>query len=203
MALAKHPEQSSARAVLQDLSRLKHEGKREVLQRFFKTGPGQYGAGDIFWGITVPQVRSIVRTHKNIPLAEIPTLLKNPVHEVRLAGLLLLVELFPKHRQDVYDMYLRHTAYINNWDLVDLSVYKIVGVYLEHTPKSILTKLAHSKSLWERRIAIIATFHFIKQGYADETLKIACILLKDREDLIQKAVGWMLREVGKRCDEKI
>lgn len=166
---------------------------------FFKTGPGQYGEGDKFWGLRVPQVRQVVKEFKNLPLNEIIKLLRHEVHEVRLCAVLLLVANFPKDPEKIYKIYLENTKYINNWDIVDLSAGYIVGTYLDKRPKDILLKLARSKDLWERRIAMIATFYSIKNGDAKVGLQIAEILINDKHDLIQKAVGWMLREIGKRC----
>ncbi|HET7221510.1 MAG TPA: DNA alkylation repair protein [Vicinamibacterales bacterium] len=173
-----------------------------ILQRFFKTGPGQYGAGDRFIGVKVPGVRAVCRDCHGLPLTEIRTLLRSPIHEERLLALLVLVEAFARgdaaQRRRIYDFYLRHTAFINNWDLVDASAAQIVGVWLRDRSKSPLAALARSPSLWQRRIAIIATFDYIRNGRLDETFRIADILLRDEHDLIHKAVGWMLREAGKR-----
>jgi len=198
----KHTNNLTAKKVIKKLSNLRNVKKEKILRRFFKTGKGEYGEGDIFWGITVPETRAVVKECADISLSEIPALVKHPVHEVRLAGLLLLVQLFPKHPKETYEMYIAHTKYINNWDLVDLSADRIVGAYLENKQKTLLTKFAKSDLLWERRIAMLATFHFIKQGNSEETLRIAKILLHDTHDLMHKAVGWMLREVGKRCDKQ-
>jgi len=177
-------------------------GKAKILQGFFKTGKGEYGAGDIFLGITVPETRKIAEKYSTLRLAETVKLLHSKVHEERLASLLIMVNKFEngekEEKEMIYKTYLKNTKNINNWDLVDLSAYKIVGDYLFDEPKAILYKLAKSKSVWERRIAIMATFNFIKKNKFRETLKIAKILLRDKHDLIQKAVGWMLREVGKR-----
>jgi len=171
-------------------------------QRFFKTGPGQYGEGDRFLGIRVPQLREQAKKIKDAPLAEVRYLLKSPYHEDRLCALLMLVQKFSQgnaaDQKAVYELYLKNTRYINNWDLVDLSAYLIVGAYLADKDRRPLYTLARSKSLWERRIAIIATFHFIKNNQFTDTLDIAGLLLTDQEDLMHKAVGWMLREVGKR-----
>jgi 3-methyladenine DNA glycosylase AlkD len=162
-----------------------------------------------FLGITVPKSRLIAKTYSDLPFNELDILLRSKYHEERLIALLILVEQFAKAddfiRKKIYDFYIHHTVSINNWDLVDLSADKIVGQYVFSTPKDkdILKKLAKSENLWERRIAMIATYHFIKNGKSDEALQIADILLHDHHDLIQKAVGWMLREVGKRCGEEI
>jgi len=179
------------------------------LQGFFKTGQGQYGEGDIFLGIRVPEVRKLAKEYKDIPLKEALTLLKSPYHEVRLFALIALVNAFAKGDQStqnkIYELYLANTRYINNWDLVDLSAPNIVGAYLLEKSRKPLYPLAKSKSLWERRIAVLATFCFIKNNQFEDAFKIAEILLKDKEDLIHKAVGWMLREAGKRdvkCEEE-
>jgi 3-methyladenine DNA glycosylase AlkD len=171
-------------------------------RRFFKTGPGEYAEGDVLIGIRVPELRKIVKEFRGIPVVEAETLLESPIHEDRLVALLLLVQAFrkapPLMKKEIYDVYLSHTRHINNWDLVDASAEHIVGGYLVEKSREPLYTLARSPMLWERRIAIMATFHFIKQGEFEETLRIAELLLHDREDLIQKAVGWMLREIGKR-----
>lgn len=169
--------------------------------RFFKTGPGEYGEGDLFRGIRVPVQRTVARRFDHLPLAEAERLLHSPFHEDRLTALLILVRQFGRKgadRQAIYDLYLRNTAYINNWDLVDSSAPQIVGAFLADKSRAILDDLARSDLIWERRVAIMATQHFIKLGQFDDTLRLARALLHDREDLIHKAVGWMLREVGNR-----
>jgi 3-methyladenine DNA glycosylase AlkD len=174
----------------------------KILQRFFKTGPGEYGEGDIFIGVRVPQARMVARAFRHAPLTAIKGILKSPVHEERLLALMILSDQYArgdeKERQKIFSAYLKHTAYINNWDLVDLSAPQIVGRSLEERDRSILMKLARSKSLWERRIAIMATFWFIKKSDFRDALSISEALLNDEHDLIHKAVGWMLREIGKR-----
>lgn len=176
------------------------------LQGFFKTGPGQYGEGDVFLGIRVPAVRKLAKEHKDLQLKEALSLLKSPYHEVRLFALISMVTTFETGdetiQEKIYKLYLANTNYINNWDLVDLSAPNIVGTFLFTKSRKPLYQLAKSKSLWERRIAVLATFYFIKNNQFDDCLRIAEILLKDKEDLIHKAAGWMLREVGKR-DTKI
>jgi 3-methyladenine DNA glycosylase AlkD len=172
------------------------------LQRFFKTGPGQYGEGDVFLGIKVPQLRELAKQHRDADLATITTLLESRYHEERMLALVLLMQFYQAGdeaaRQDAYDLYLGHTHRINNWDLVDVSAPRIVGRHLQERPRKILYELARSPSLWERRIAILASAWFIRLDDFDDTLKIAGILLRDEHDLMHKAVGWMLREVGKR-----
>lgn len=176
-----------------------------ILQHFFKTGPGEYGAGDIFLGIKVPQARKIANQYSDLPLKEIIELLKSPIHEERLLALLILVPQYSKPdesgKKAIYELYLKHTRYINNWDLVDLSASRIVGPFLVNKSKKPLYTLAKSEMLWERRIAIIATYYYIKNSDFEDALKISAELMADKEDLIHKAVGWMLREVGKK-DEK-
>lgn len=184
-----------------DLKKEANKKKSEVLSRFFKTGEGEYGFGDVFLGLTVPQSRILAIKYKDLTFLDLATLLKSKVHEERLIALLILVHKFdkePMEQRRIYDFYLKNTKYVNNWDLVDLSSDKIVGGYLIDKPKEILFKLAKSKNLWERRIAIVSTYNFIKKNKFDATFKIAEVLIEDKEDLIQKALGWMLREVGNR-----
>ena len=170
--------------------------------RFFKTGPGQYGEGDKFLGLTVPQMRSIARKYRELDDKSALELLASSWHEERLVALVLLVEAYKKaddrRRRSIHRSYLANTRWINNWDLVDCSAEYVVGAHVAANANGLLERLARSKSLWERRIAIVATFHFIKRDEFRPTLKIAAMLLGDSEDLIHKAVGWMLREVGKR-----
>jgi len=176
--------------------------KAKILSGYFKTGPGEYGEGDAFLGIQVPVLRKVAREHQDLSLKEAEKLLHSRIHEERLVALLILIHLFSKGteilREEVYALYLKSTGLINNWDLVDLSAPQIVGAYLRDRGKGPLCRLAKSTSLWERRIAILATFHFIKENRFEETLRISKMLLTDQEDLIHKAAGWMLREVGKR-----
>ncbi len=176
--------------------------RAKILGGFFKSGKGQYGEGDIFLGITVPQSRAVARKFAHLNFSQIKILLKSKIHEERLVALLILVHQFSEgdelSKSKIANFYLSQTKYVNNWDLVDLSTDKIVGAYLLGKPKTILYRLAKSEMLWERRIAIVATYTFIKNNKFNETLKIAKMLLPDRHDLIQKAVGWMLREVGKK-----
>lgn len=193
--------------MLQSLqSELRHLGtpqRAKNLAWFFKTGPGQYGEGDVFIGITVPEIRQMVKKYFNLSLPDVKSLLHSKEHEFRLTALLILVKQFEKadekKRQQIFDLYLKNTKWINNWDLVDLSAPNIVGTYLLDKSRSKLLDLARSTSLWERRIAILSAFAFIKKGESATALRIAKMLLKDEHDLIHKAVGWMLREVGKRC----
>jgi 3-methyladenine DNA glycosylase AlkD len=174
----------------------------KVYLRFFKTGKGEYGEGDQFLGIKVPVSRGIAKEFKDLSLTEIQELLNSQVHEERLIGLFILVEQYRKGDEEkknaIYNFYLKNTKRVNNWDLVDLSAEKIIGAYLMDKDKKVLFKLARSKSLWEKRIAIMSTFQFIKNGMFETTLEISDIILKEEHDLIHKAVGWMLREIGNR-----
>ncbi len=187
------------------IKRLKELGdpeRAQVSQRFFKTGKGEYGEGDVFVGLRVPVIRKLAREYRLLPLTEVTRLLHSPIHEARLLALLILILAYNKGSESlkarIYRLYLQKTRFINNWDLVDASAEHIAGAHLRDRSKAPLHTLAKSDLLWERRIAIMATFHYIKQGEFDETLRIAERLLGDPEDLIHKAVGWMLREIGKR-----
>lgn len=172
---------------------------------YFKTGVGEYGFGDVFVGLTVPQCREIAEKFSDLSFEEIAELLHSEIHEERLIALLIMVHQFEHYemlQRRLYEFYLKNTKFINNWDLVDLSAPKIIGGYLSDKPRTILHKLSKSKNIWERRIAALATFGFIKNGDFSESLSIAEELISDTEDLIQKAVGWMLREVGNK-DTKV
>jgi 3-methyladenine DNA glycosylase AlkD len=209
----------------QDLNKLRNPVRAKHSQRFFKTGKGEYGEGDIFLGITMPVQHQLAKKYRDLSLSDLQILLNSKIHEQRMIALLILVDQYeslrPKGRSSfflcknsgillrnkkskselkkkIFDFYLSNTKNINNWDLVDLSAPNIVGEYLLTKNKSILYKLAKSKNLWERRIAILATFTFIKDNQYRDALKIGQLLLKDKHDLIHKAVGWMLREIGKR-----
>ena len=193
--------------IQKDIKQIENPEKAKILSRFFKTGKGEYGEGDQFLGLTVPESRKIAVKYKDLPFSETGKLLVSKIHEHRLIALLILVNNFKTGdatgQKEIYKFYLGHTKYINNWDLVDLSADKIVGAYLLHRPRKNLYTLARSQNLWERRIAMISTYQFIKEKkeYKD-TFQIAEILLLDKHDLIQKAVGWMLREVGKRASKE-
>jgi 3-methyladenine DNA glycosylase AlkD len=172
-------------------------------QRYFKTGPGEYAAGDRFAGLTAAQVRAIAREFRALALDDVRTLIASPIHEHRLVALLILVSQYRRGddatREAVFNTYLASTQHINNWDLVDCSAEHVIGPHLRPLRRrTLLTTLAKSKSLWDRRIAIMSTFHYIRHNEFAETLRIARLLLRDTEDLVHKAVGWMLREVGKR-----
>jgi len=201
-----------------DLQQLANPKQAALLQRFFKTGPGEYGEGDIFLGIKVPVQREAMKKYKDLPLADIQKLLKSKIHEHRLVALFILVDQYKsagdvinlpggairesRLQRKIFEFYLKNTKNINNWDLVDLSAPNIVGNYLLERPRDILYKLARSKNLWERRISVLACFAFIRYNDFKDALKIFKILLNDNHDLIHKAVGWMLREIGKR-DQKV
>ncbi len=177
--------------------------RAKSFERFSKTGKGEYGEGDRFLGIFVPDIRSLVKKYRDVPILMVLKLLRSEYNEERLCALLLFVSKFERsksavERERVFDLYLRNTKYINGWGLVDVTAHKIVGAYLLDKPRDILYRLANSKRLWDRRIAIIASWAFIARGQFDDTLKLSEILLHDPHDLIHKAAGWMLREVGKK-----
>jgi len=188
-----------------DLSQLSNPEKAKSLSRFFKTGKGQYGEGDIFLGIPVPEQRKVAKKYFDLPLNDLQELLRSEIHEHRLTALLILVAKYEKTdnsgKDEIFSFYLKNVENINNWDLVDLTAPKIVGDYLFNKDKSILFKLAKSNNLWERRIAILSTFGFIRKNNFKIALRISELLLHDKHDLIHKAVGWMLREIGKRDQE--
>jgi len=194
--------------LLRDFKKLENKEKAKLLQGFFKTGKGEYAEGDIFLGLIVPEQRKLAKKYSNLSLQDLQSLLNSKIHEHRLTALFILIDQYKKGnatlQQKIYRLYLKNTKNINNWDLIDLSAPNIVGDYLlnHKSEQKILCKLAKSKSLWEKRIAILSTFMFIKYNKFEHTLKIAEILLHDKQDLIHKAVGWMLRELGKR-DQKI
>jgi 3-methyladenine DNA glycosylase AlkD len=187
------------------LARLRQIGDPEharFVAGYFRTGPGEYGEGDRFLGIRLPQLRALVREHRGTSLEAIAELLRSEWHEARLLACLLLADAYGRadaeEREAIYRLYLGNTRWINNWDLVDSSAPHVVGAHLEDRDRGVLEELARSESLWERRIAILATQHFIRRGDFGTTLRIAELLVEDRHDLIHKAVGWMLREVGNR-----
>lgn len=188
--------------LLSEIQKNANEEKSVILSRFFKTGKGEYGEGDVFLGITVPVQRMIVRKFKELPQSDVAQLLKSRFHEHRLIALLILIEQFnrgdDKLKKLIFDIYLSNTRFINNWDLVDLSALHIIGAFLLDKDRNILYTLVKSDNLWERRIAILSCFAFIRQNDFDDALYISEILLGDSHDLIHKAVGWMLREIGKR-----
>lgn len=189
-----------------ELDRLGDPNDAQFLQGYFKTGAGQYGEGDIFLGVRVPVTRKVAAIYRDMPLIEIEKLLESPIHEHRLAAVIIMTEQAKRahkaHDQTsakaLYDLYLKRTDCINNWDIVDLSCRDVVGLYLLDKPRDILYKLAKSKDMWERRIAMVTTWQFIRIGQLDDAFKLAIILLHDPEDLLHKAVGWMLRDTGRK-----
>lgn len=189
-----------------ELRQLATDEKRIVLQRFFKTAPGQYGEGDRFLGVTVPLTRIVAKKHLAMPLNEIIELLQSEWHEVRLCALLMMCERFKKGdsatRKDIFNYYIENTGRINNWDLVDLSAPTIVGGYLMDKPRDLLYRMAESELLWDNRIAIVATLAFIKHKDSDDTYRLALKMMNHKHDLMHKAIGWMLRESGKRDDDR-
>lgn len=192
----------TAQKIQKRLRQFASKKKAKVLQGFFKTGPGEYGAGDVFLGVVVPDARKVAKEYQGTPLSEIMILLKSAIHEERLLALFMLVSAYAKGddalKKKVFSLYLKNTKYINNWDLVDLSAPNIVGAHLLDRSRKPLYAFAKSRDLWKRRIAILATFQFIKRNDFEDTLGISKILLTDDHDLLHKAVGWMLREMGKR-----
>jgi len=195
-----------ADVIRKELKAVSDPEKAKALKRFFKTGAGQYGEGDRFHGIVVPSIRKIVKAHPCAEEEDILDLLHSTYHEERMAALLIMVSQYKREddakKEAIFQLYLANTFWINNWDLVDLTAPAIVGQHLYGRDTSILTKLALSENLWERRIAMLAAFCFIQERESREALRIAELLLRDSHDLIHKAVGWMLREVGKRCSLK-
>ncbi len=189
--------------LIKDLKKVANPEKAKLLQGFFKTGKGEYGEGDIFLGVMVPQQRKIAQKYKDLPLKDIQKLLNTKIHEQRLTAIFILIAQYQKtdNKKQIFNFYLKNTKNINNWDLIDLSAPKIIGDYLLDKPRKILYKLARSDSLWERRISMLATFAFIDKNDFKDSLKISKLLLKDKHDLIHKAVGWGLREIGKRNQE--
>ena len=202
-------EPQTASAALDTLKSSRRPERVTSTEQFFKAYPGGYSEGDRFLCVSVPGTRLIAKQFKNLPLAEVEKLLESEWHDARLLALIILVERYKKasepDRRAIYELYMRRIDRVNNWDLVDTSAGQIVGAWLDDRPEKlgILQKLAESKNLWERRVAMIATFEYIKKGRADEALIIAEQLLHDKHDLIQKAVGWMLRELGKRVDQSL
>ena len=184
------------------MKQLSDSNRAKNLSWFFKTGKGQYGEGDIFLGIPVPEQRKVAKKYFDLSLGDVQELLKSKIHEHRFTALVILISKYRKAKEsgkkEIYDLYLKNTENINNWDLVDLSAPRIVGDYLLNKERSILYKLAKSKSLWEKRISILSTFTFIDNNDFEDALNISELLLHDEHDLIHKAVGWALREVGKK-----
>jgi 3-methyladenine DNA glycosylase AlkD len=211
VAKCEPPQQEASGVLVESMRKALHSvadpEKARILQRFFKTGPGEYGEGDRFVGVVVPKIRIMAKRYRAANRGVVSALLASPFHEERLLALLILVLQFQEGdepaRDTIYRFYLAQSRHINNWDLVDLTAEHIVGAYLLGKDQAPLLTLSGSPCLWERRIAIVATFHFIKKGLPGPTLRIAERLLGDGHDLIHKAVGWMLREVGKRCGDDV
>ena len=191
--------------ILKKLDALSDPDKAAKSLRYFKTGKGEYGEGDIFIGLSAPQLRALSKEHQALPVLDCLTLLKNEIHEARMLALFILVLKFkkaePGQQSEIFQQYLKHSQFINNWDLVDCSAPHISGPYLLHRDKNILYKLAASDLLWDRRIAMLSCFSFIRDHQFEDALKLAKLFLSDQEDLMHKAVGWMLREIGKRDQE--
>ncbi len=196
----------SARSIQRELRKYATKERAQTSAWFFKTGPGQYGAGDVFIGVRSPDTRKVALQFKDVSLEELMPLLYSKIHEERFVALEILVAKYEvsdaKDQKKIVSFYLKHKARVNNWDLVDTSASYILGSYLFDKDRSILYKLAASKSLWDRRIAVVATHYFIKQKDFKDIFALTLLLLKDKEDLMHKAVGWMLREAGKQ-DEKV
>jgi 3-methyladenine DNA glycosylase AlkD len=191
----------SSKQMINDILQLGNADIAEHSKRFFKTGPGEYGEGDKFVGIRVPPLRKIAKKYKFLPLVEVSHVIQSEYHEIRLAAVMLLVYRIERADnlvlEEVVDFYLKHLEYVNNWDLVDSSCHQILGRYLTEKEKDLLFHFAHSSNIWERRIAMITCYYFIKRNSYSTALEIATLLLHDSHDLIHKAVGWMLREIGK------
>ena len=195
----------TAKEIQQELEMYIDPVKKEYLPKFFKTGKGQYGEGDKFLGIVVPNVRLVAKKHREESFETVKELMRSEYHECRLCGLLILVERFKKSdekdRKEIYEFYLSQTERINNWDLVDLSASYIVGEYLKDKSREPLYRLAESELLWEQRIAVVSTYAFIKNSDFTDIYALAKKLLTHEHDLMRKAIGWMLREAGKRNKE--
>ena len=192
--------------LIKELQKAANPKQAKILQKFFKTGKGEYGEGDIFLGIKVPKQRKIAKKYTGLNFSEIQKLLNSKIHEYRFISILILVDKFKKaseeEKEKIFNFYLKNTKNINNWDLVDVSAPSIIGEFLFDKKKSVLYKLAESKNLWEKRISIVSCFTYIKKGKFNNALRISQILIDDKHDLIHKAVGWMLREIGK-VEEKV
>ena len=200
------PRQLSAAAALREMRRYANPTRAKHSLRFFKTGPGQYGEGDRFLGLSLPQIRAVSLRFRDLPLKDVDRLLASPWHEARLIALIVLTMQYPRAdartQARIFRLYLSRSDRINNWDLVDVSAHRIVGAHLFERNRAVLDQLARSKLVWDRRIAMIATAQFIRAGQFADTLRLATRFQGDRHDLIHKATGWMLREVGKK-DERV
>ena len=195
------------KTITSELQALSNTEKREIFPKFFKAGKGEYGEGDRFLGVTVPNIRAIAKLHKDISIEEIRDLIQSEWHEVRLCALIIMVEKSKKKdealRQQLFELYLSQTDRINNWDLVDLSCRFIIGEYLLDKSRDILYQLAQSPLLWDNRIAIVSTYAFIRKGQLEDTYALSDIMMQHPHDLMHKAIGWMLREAGKRNPERL
>ncbi len=190
-----------------EMEECSNEEKAKLYQRFFKTGPGQYGEGDVFMGLTMPETRAISSKYTEMPIEEVQELLNSEIHEHRMSALLIVIQKYRKankeEKRKLYEFYLKNMSRINNWDLIDVTASHVVGDFLFNNKeeKEMLYKLAKSNDLWEKRISVISTFRFIKENEFEDSINISEILLNDKHDLIHKAVGWMLREIGKKDQE--
>ena len=195
------------KTITNKLQALSDAEKREIFPKFFKAGKGEYGEGDRFLGVTVPNIRAIAKLHKDISIEEIRDLIQSEWHEVRLCALIIMVEKSKKKdealRKELFNLYLSQTERINNWDLVDLSCRFIVGEYLLDKSRDILYQLAQSPLLWDNRIAIVSTYAFIRKGQLEDTYALSDLMMQHPHDLMHKAIGWMLREAGKRDSERL
>ena len=195
------------KTITNKLQALSDAEKREIFPKFFKAGKGEYGEGDRFLGVTVPNIRAIAKLHKDISIEEIRDLIQSEWHEVRLCALIIMVEKSKKKdealRKELFNLYLSQTERINNWDLVDLSCRFIIGEYLLDKSRDILYQLAQSPLLWDNRIAIVSTYAFIRKGQLEDTYALSDLMMQHPHDLMHKAIGWMLREAGKRDSERL
>ena len=195
------------KTITSELQALSNAEKREIFPRFFKAGKGEYGEGDRFLGVTVPNIRAIAKLHKDVSIEEIRKLIQSEWHEVRLCALIIMVEKSKKKdealRKELFNLYLSQTKRINNWDLVDLSCRFIIGEYLLDKSRDILYHLAQSPLLWDNRIAIVSTYAFIRKGQLEDTYALSDLMMQHPHDLMHKAIGWMLREAGKRDSERL
>ena len=195
------------KTITNELQALSDAEKREIFPKFFKAGKGEYGEGDRFLGVTVPNIRAIAKLHKDISIEEIRGLIQSEWHEVRLCALIIMVEKSKKKdealRKELFNLYLSQTKRINNWDLVDLSCRFIIGEYLLDKSRDILYHLAQSPLLWDNRIAIVSTYAFIRKGQLEDTYALSDLMMQHPHDLMHKAIGWMLREAGKRDSERL
>ena len=195
------------KTITNELQALSDAEKREIFPKFFKAGKGEYGEGDRFLGVTVPNIRAIAKLHKDISIEEIRDLIQSEWHEVRLCALIIMVEKSKKKdevlRKELFNLYLSQTERINNWDLVDLSCRFIIGEYLLDKSRDILYQLAQSPLLWDNRIAIVSTYAFIRKGQLEDTYALSDLMMQHPHDLMHKAIGWMLREAGKRNPERL